>query len=231
MNKFDVAIIGGGLSGSATALNLSNKGYSVLVIEKEIDQCIKPCAGGMASSMKKFLPLDIDEVIESKIKNVEFRWKGDDNVIADLSGESPFWIIKREKLDQLLINAAMKKGIELLKPAVVEKIFKENETWSIVCNNGYIYKCEFLVIADGSQSKWAQYFGLGPRKPKFANTIALRLKGLGNIPKDSVRFEFGFVKYGFAWAFPLKESVNIGIRIKWTNGKEAGSTLSNSLRR
>ena len=34
---------------------------------------------------------------------------------------------------------------------------------------------------------------------------------MGNIPKDSVRFEFGFVKYGFAWAFPLKDSVNIGL--------------------
>ena len=56
-----------------------------------------------------------------------------------------------------------------------------------------------------------QVFNLGPRQPKFANTIALRLKGLGNIPKDSVRFEFGFVKYGFAWAFPLKDSVNIGV--------------------
>jgi len=33
--EFDVVIIGGGLSGSSTALNLSKKGYSVLVIEKE----------------------------------------------------------------------------------------------------------------------------------------------------------------------------------------------------
>jgi len=33
--RFDVVIIGGGLSGSSTALNLSKKGYSVLIIEKE----------------------------------------------------------------------------------------------------------------------------------------------------------------------------------------------------
>ena len=38
--------------------------------------------------MKKFIPLDIEKVIESKIKNVEFTWKGSDKVIADLSGES-----------------------------------------------------------------------------------------------------------------------------------------------
>ena len=211
MKEFDIIIIGGGLSGSSTALNLSKKGYSVLVIEKEIIHNFKPCAGGMASSMKKFLTLDIEEAIETKIRNVEFRWKGSDKVNADLSGESPFWIIKREKLDKLLINDALKYGAEILRPATVEKITKEKDKWLINCSNKYKYKSEFLVVADGSQSKWAQYFKLGPRNPRFANTIALRLNGMGNIPKDSARFEFGFVKYGFAWAFPLKESINIGL--------------------
>ncbi len=211
MKEFDTIIIGGGLSGSSTALNLSKKGYSVCIIEKEASGNIKPCAGGMASSMKKFLPLDFDQAIESRIRNVEFRWKASDNVIADLSGESPFWIIRREKLDQLLLDEALKYGSKIVRPAQVEKITSQNKTWIIKCSNEDIYKSKFLVIADGSQSKWAGYFKLGPRKPKFANTIALRLKGLGNIPKDSVRFEFGFVKYGFAWAFPLKDCVNIGL--------------------
>ena len=71
--------------------------------------------------MKKFLPLDIDQAIESKIKNVEFRWKSSDNVIADLSGESPFWIIRREKLDQLLLDEALKYGVEILRPVQIKK--------------------------------------------------------------------------------------------------------------
>ena len=211
MKEFDIIIIGGGLSGSSTALNLSKKGYSVLIIEKEALENVKPCAGGMASSMKKFLPLNIDQAIESKIRNVEFRWKSSDNVVADLSGESPFWIIKREKFDKLLLDEALKYGSEIIRPALVEKISQQNKTWIIKCSNKDIYKSKFLVIADGSQSKWVSHFNLGPRIPKFANTAALRLKGLGNIPKDSVRFEFGFVKCGFAWAFPLKDSVNIGL--------------------
>ena len=95
MSEFDVVIIGGGLSGSSTALHLSKKGYSVLIVEKEKSHNYKPCAGGMASSMQKFIPLDIKDSIESKIKNVEFRWKASDNVTADLTGETPFWIIKR----------------------------------------------------------------------------------------------------------------------------------------
>ena len=229
MKKFDIIIIGGGLSGSSTALNLSQKGYSVLILEKESGRNIQPCAGGMASSMKKFLPLDIDQAIESKIKNVEFRWKSSDKVVADLTGESPFWIIRREKLDKLLLDESLKYGSEILRPAHVEKITQLKNNWIIKCSNKSIYKSKFLVIADGSQSKWAEYLNLGPRKPKFANTIALRLKGLGNISKDSVRFEFGFVKYGFAWAFPLKDSVNIGLGTFINNKLLKDTALNNKV--
>jgi len=229
LKDFDIIIIGGGLSGSSTALNLSKKGYSVLIIEKESEVNIQPCAGGMASSMKEFLPLNIDQAVESKIRNVEFRWKSSDNVIADLSGESPFWIIRREKLDKLLLDEAQKYGSEILRPAQVEKIKSQNKAWIIKCSNKAVYKSKFLVIADGSQSKWAGYFNLGPRKPKFANTISLRLKGLGNIPKDSVRFEFGFIKYGFAWAFPLKDSVNIGIGTFINNKLLEDKALNNTV--
>ena len=125
MKEFDIIIIGGGLSGSSAALNLSKKGYSVLVIEKEALQDFKPCAGGMASSMKKYLQLDISKAIESKIKSVEFRWKGTDNVFADLTGESPFWIIRREKLDQLLLDESLSNGVQIIRPLLVKKIQKK----------------------------------------------------------------------------------------------------------
>ena len=122
MKCFDVVIIGGGLSGSSTAFNLSKKGYSVLIIEKEKFQERKPCAGGMASSMQRFLPLNIENCIESKIKNVEFRWKATDNVTADLTGESPFWIIKREKLDQLLLDDSLINGVQIIRPLLLSLI-------------------------------------------------------------------------------------------------------------
>ncbi len=211
MRSFDIAIIGGGLSGSSTALNLSKKGYSVIIFEKESKRNLIPCAGGMASSMQKYLPLDIRPALEKEVKRVHFTWNFSDKVIAELSGISPFWIINREKLDELLLKEAISYGTEILKCTTVEKLKKENQFWSIACSNHNKYKSKFLVIADGSQSKWSSNLELGPRNPKFAKTVGIRLNSEGNIEKNSVRFDFGSIKYGFTWAFPGRNYTNIGL--------------------
>jgi len=179
LTEFDVVIIGGGLSGSSTALNLSKKGYSVLIIEKEKSQDYKPCAGGMASSMQRFLPLNIEDCIESKIKNVEFRWKAADNVTADLTGESPFWIVKREKLDQLLLDESLSYGAQIMRPLLIEKIIKKNDKWEITCNNKIKYITEFLVIADGSHVEMGELFQFRAKKTKICEHNLIKIERVG----------------------------------------------------
>ena len=203
-------IIGGGLSGSSTAVHLSNKGYSVLVLEKSSHKSIVPCAGGMAATMKNFLPIDIQKAIETEVKRVHFTYDSEDKVIAELTGVSPFLIVKREVLDNLLIDKAKSQGTVFINSVQVKSLEKNIESWEIKCSNE-IYKAKFLVIADGSDSQWSTFLKLGPKRPRYAQTAAIKLSGLGNLSKNSVRFDFGSIKYGFSWAFPLKQSINIGI--------------------
>ena len=210
MKLFDVIIIGGGLSGSSTAVHLSNKGYSVLVLEKSRNKSIIPCAGGMAATMRNFLPLDIKKAIETEVKKVHFTYESKDKVVAELSGISPFLIVKREVLDNLLIDKAVSKGTLFINSVKVKSLEKTNDSWEIKCSDES-YKAKFLVIADGSDSHWSTYLKLGPKRPRYAQTAAIRLNGLGNLSKNSVRFDFGSIKYGFSWAFPLKQSINIGM--------------------
>jgi len=205
-----VIIIGGGLSGSSTAAHLSNKGYSVLVLEKSSHKRLIPCAGGMAATMKKFLPIDIREAIETEVKSVHFTYESKDKVIAELSGMSPFLIVKREVLDNLLIDKAKNQGTFFINSVKIKSIEKNTDSWKIKCNDKN-YEAKFLVIADGSESQWSTFLKLGPKRPRYAQTAAIRLKGLGNLSKNTVRFDFGTIKYGFAWAFPLKQSINIGL--------------------
>ncbi len=48
-----------------------------------------------------------------------------DNVTADLTGESPFWIIKREKLDRLLLDESLVNVVQIIIPLLIEKIIKK----------------------------------------------------------------------------------------------------------
>ena len=210
MKLFDVIIIGGGLSGSSTAVHLSNKGYSVLVLEKSSHKSIIPCAGGMAAAMRNFLPIDIQKAIETEVKRVHFTYESKDTVIAELSGMSPFLIVKREVLDNLLRDKAKSQGTLFINSVKVKSLEKNIESWEIKCSDES-YKSKFLVIADGSDSQWSTFLKLGPKRPRYAQTAAIRLNGLGNLSKNTVRFDFGSIKYGFSWAFPLKQSLNIGI--------------------
>ena len=211
MSVFDVAVIGGGLAGKSTAIHLLKKGYSVLILEKFNPNKSIPCAGGMAASVRNYLPIDIENAIQTEIKRVHFSWKNKDPVIAELSGKSPFLIVNRKNLDEILTKEVYRFGARILFSMNLESLKLVNNNWHIQCKNKKTFRAKYLVIADGSESLWASYLNLGPKKPKYANTIAINLKSLGNIEKNTVRFEFGSIKYGFAWAFPMQDSINIGL--------------------
>ncbi len=211
MSIKDVLIVGAGAAGSSAAFHLANKGISVSLLEKNQQPNPKPCGGGMASSVQQWFPFEMKPIVEDVIKTVEFTWNLSDPVVADLSDSEPFWIIRREKLDFFLQNKAINAGVELIKPFKVNKINKEKELWKISSEDGRYVEGKTLIIADGSNSPWPKVFNLGPKKQRHASTLSIRLKGKGKLKNNTARFEFGLVRHGFAWAFPLQEEISLGI--------------------
>ncbi len=211
MNSFEVIVIGAGAAGSTTAFHLANKGIKVALVEKNSRFHYKPCGGGMAASVQQWFPFSLTPIIDEVIKRVEFSWCLSDQVIAELPGSSPFWITRRETLDEFLISNAVNQGAEFLDSFCVKAIAREKGQWCITSQDGRQLETKCLVIADGSKSPWPKKFGLGPKNIHYASTTSVRLKGRGFLKEGTSRFEFGLVHHGFAWAFPLKDSVNVGV--------------------
>ena len=211
MTLIDVAIIGGGASGTTTAFHLASKSKKVCILEKNISSPEKICGGGMSAAVQNWFPFKLLPIVDEVITNVEFSWCNTDKVVAELSGSSPFWIVKREKLDSFLLDQALDSGCNLLTTFNVVNIKKISNVWQITALDGRQVEAKAVVIADGSQSPWPKTFNLGPNQQKFASTYSGRVKRKGNLRDETARFEFGLVKNGFAWAFPLKDAVNIGM--------------------
>ena len=207
----DVLIIGAGAAGSTAAFHLAKAGRTVTLLEMNAQERLKPCGGGMASAVQKWFPFDLMPVVDEVINRVDFSWNLADPIVAELPGASPFWIVRREKLDDFLSKKAIEAGAEMLRPFKVIRVEKLGEYWQVVNSIGEHLEAKVVIIADGSESPWPYKFGLGPPKQHHAFTTSVRIERRGNLKQGTTKFEFGLVKHGFAWSFPLDGGVNIGI--------------------
>ena len=207
----DVVIVGAGAAGGAAAAHLSRSGHDVVLLERDAEPRIKPCGGGMAASVQKWFPFSLEPAVEQVVRQVDFSWCLGDPVVAELPGEAPFWIVRRERLDQLLTDQAKQAGAECCAGVTVTDIGRDNDHWIVTAADGQRWRTRSVVIADGSASPWPQRLGLGAKRVQTATTMSVRLEGQGRLKNGTTRFEFGLVKQGFAWAFPVAGGVNIGV--------------------
>ena len=161
----------------------------------------------MAASVQGLFPFDLRPAVDQVIERVRFTWCLEDPVIAELPGDAPFWIVRRSRLDAFLAEQAVAAGAEFRQGVAVNGLERGADAlWRLPDGS----RARAVVIADGSGSCLAQPLGLGPARPRFADTVSVEVACEPAEP-STARFEFGLVRHGFCWAFPREGGFSIGV--------------------
>jgi geranylgeranyl reductase family protein len=208
MEHFDAIIVGAGPAGSVTAYRLARAGASVLLLDKARFPRDKPCGGGLTVRALRELPFDIQPVVERAVENIDFSFRGHRGVRRGGGGPLAY-MTQRRRLDHFLVEQA----------AAVGAVFRDGVKVSEVSEHGVRVagtpvSAELLIGADGVNGASARSVGLGDEK---LYGVALE----GNLPlcdvadperwRDALTLELGSIFGGYAWVFPKRDHLNVGV--------------------
>ncbi|CAL2061159.1 geranylgeranyl reductase family protein [Tenacibaculum sp. 190524A05c] len=212
MEHFDVAVIGSGPSGASTAFHLAKKGISTVLIEKEKLPRYKTCGGGFVYRGRKNLPFDISSVIEREFHTVDV-FLGNTLHFQTVREEPTITMIMRDSFDNLIVEEAKKQGVTLLEENKLMDISFDNDV-AILTTDKNTISAKFVVAADGALSTTAKMAGWTEETRKLIPALEYEIEVPEedfNRLKDQVRFDIDAIPYGYAWNFPKKNHLSVGV--------------------
>ena len=192
--RVDVAVVGGGPAGSATALLLARAGRDVLLLDARTFPRPKPCGDYLNPVGAQALAhLGLDGALADvslPLRGMVIVSPGGREVVAPFPAGQGL-SVPRDALDAALLQAASGAGVEVRTGVPVIGIdghggawtgAPRRGTWRVETPLGRV-EARVLVGADGYRSRVAAAAGLGgagPRRGRFA--LALRVRGLRTRP-------------------------------------------------
>jgi len=212
MKNFDVAIIGSGPSGATAAFHLAKQGINTVIIEKESLPRYKTCGGGFVYRGRKNMPFDINNVIEREFYTVDV-FLGNSLHFKTKRKDPTITMIMRDSFDKLIVDEAKDKGVTLLENNKLTAISYENDK-VILTTSKQTLSAKFVIAADGVLSPTAKLAGWTKETRNLIPALEYEVEVSDedfNRLKDSVRFDIDAIPYGYAWSFPKKNHLSIGV--------------------
>lgn len=186
---YDAAIIGGGLAGLSTAIQLAKAGYSVILFEKESYPFHRVC--GEYISMESWdhltkIGIDLPSIHPPVINKLQ---------VTTLNGRSieqamPFggFGLSRYFLDNRLAQIAKSAGVRVLENSKVTDIQFNGSEFFTNCSDK-IYNSKIVCGSFGKRSnldiKWKRPFTLST-KNKLNNYVGVKYHVYTNHPADTI---------------------------------------------
>lgn len=226
----EVIVVGSGPAGSIAAWELAKAGVSVAVIEKAALPRYKTCGGGIIGRAMQALPVDVRRVVEQECYSAQL------NILPtglSFTTHRPTPIVSmtmRDQFDNALLSAAQSAGATVHQRCALEQVSYQDDCITVGTNVGTM-RAKFVVAADGAFSTVARKIGMADGRiliPALEYEVTLPSDRLDRF-QGVARFDFGIPPHGYAWAFPKKNHLSIGVLSTVQRGGDLKSAMTRYL--
>jgi geranylgeranyl reductase family protein len=221
-----VLVVGGGPGGASAAFWLANNGLEVHLVEKKNYPREKACGDGLTPrAIHQLLEMgfDFDGLDLHRVDGLR-SYAGDLKIELGWPDHSvlPNWgaTMRRADLDGTVAALAVAQGARLEQGTTAMPTFQDNEVTGVTLTNAEGTRTEhpdFVVIADGSNSRFGRGVGASRRKDY---PFGLAVRAYYESPNSDDRFiesqldikdDQGRAMPGYGWVFPLGDGeINVG---------------------
>lgn len=216
---YDVAVIGAGPAGSASAYFLARGGLRVALMDKFNFPRDKTCGDGLTPrAVEALKTLGVLPTIENSAyccNALTVRNSDEVTFRVELSGpQDPprrILILPRLSLDELLLQHAIQAGAQFIPDTKVEHVFQENGHVHLSLEGGRSLDCAFAVIATGANTGLLRKTGLLKDVPPRNLAARAYFENVEGLDDTIMLFFDGVQRPGYGWVFPTGPgAANIG---------------------
>jgi geranylgeranyl reductase family protein len=215
--KYDVVIIGGGPAGSSAARMLSRKELKVCVIDKSTFPRDKLCGGLLTLRSKRIFEnvfqTTWDPIIEVISRGVQFFHNS--RFLTSVSNYKDLHFVSRSKFDDYLLHLAKQSGAMTRLGSGAKSVDVKNNEVELF--DGTVLTADFIIGADGVNSTVAKsLYGKAFTKKTIAFGLEMEVP-IGNKYStiNDPEIYLGVAKWGYAWVFPKRLTLTVGIAGLW----------------
>ena len=220
---YDVIVVGMGPAGAISAAGLGQAGMSVLGLEWKALPRYKVCGGALSARIDPLLDRGYRDTIEATIQTVRFQFAG--TMPFEVTSPDPIaYMVMRDRFDAALVRSAQAYGVEVRENERVMAITEDSEGVTVKTGRES-YRARILVGADGANSLVRRSLFLGDRLPFMTGIEGEtdRPPGTSGFDPRSIVLDIGVLKGGYAWVFPKKQNLSVGVAEFQEGGMRAKS--------
>ncbi len=209
MHIWDAIVVGAGPAGCAAAYDLATSGQSVLLLDRSEFPRSKACAGGLTSKAVNALRYSIEPVVREVVHRVQLQGEGE--LHCALQSRAPICVMTvRAELDELCLGKTTAAGACFRRIAGVQEIVRRGDLVHLVAGSE-THRARFLIGADGASG---QVRRLCATEAPLARGFAIEVKTAKPAREVDLTFDFASVRDGYAWIFPKKDHLNVGLYVQ-----------------